>query len=125
MERPALTLPATVLGSPDPRRLAAFHAGVLGWSVRADEPDWLTLRAADGGAGLSFQTGSGHVPPAWPADPGDQQMMMHLDIEVTDLPDASAHADRCGATLAAFQPQPDVRVFLDPDGHPFCLWNSA
>ncbi len=27
-----------------------------------------------------------------------------------------------GATLAAFQPQDDVRVWIDPAGHPFCLY---
>ena len=27
-----------------------------------------------------------------------------------------------GATLAAHQPQKAVRVMLDPDGHPFCLF---
>jgi len=27
-----------------------------------------------------------------------------------------------GATLAEFQPQEDVRVLLDPAGHPFCLY---
>jgi len=29
-----------------------------------------------------------------------------------------------GATVAEFQPQDDVRVHLDPAGHPFCLWLS-
>jgi hypothetical protein len=24
--------------------------------------------------------------------------------------------------LADYQPQQDVRVYLDPAGHPFCLW---
>lgn len=33
-----------------------------------------------------------------------------------------AHAQACGASLAAYQPQPDVRVYLDPAGHPFCLF---
>ncbi len=33
-----------------------------------------------------------------------------------------AHARECGATLADYQPQEDVRVQLDPDGHPFCLY---
>ncbi len=47
---------------------------------------------------------------------------MHLEIGVRDLPAALEHALACGATLAAFQPQEDVRVCLDPDGHPFCLW---
>ncbi len=121
MTRPAMTLTATVLGAPDARALAAFYRELLGWETRADEPDWVAL-AGPGGAGLSFQTEEGHVPPAWPAEPGDQQMMMHLDIEVDDLEVGGAHAVRCGATLAEYQPQDEVRVYLDPAGHPFCLW---
>ncbi len=27
-----------------------------------------------------------------------------------------------GATLGGFQPQDDVRVCVDPAGHPFCLY---
>jgi hypothetical protein len=30
-----------------------------------------------------------------------------------------------GATQAAYQPQDDVRVLIDPDGHPFCLFELA
>ena len=33
-----------------------------------------------------------------------------------------AYALEHGAVLAEFQPQEDVRVFYDPDGHPFCLY---
>jgi Glyoxalase-like domain len=57
-----------------------------------------------------------------PAGPGDPQMSMHLDIEVDDLDVTGAQAVAAGATLAEFQPQDDVRVFLDPAGHPFCLF---
>jgi hypothetical protein len=35
---------------------------------------------------------------------------------------AVAQAVALGATLAAFQPQEDVQVCLDPAGHPFCLY---
>jgi hypothetical protein len=49
-------------------------------------------------------------------------MHIHLDIEVTDLDEAGAHAEKAGATLADFQPQDDVRVYIDPAGHPFCLF---
>jgi Glyoxalase-like domain len=49
-------------------------------------------------------------------------MMMHLDIEVEDLDAAGAHAVAAGAVLAEYQPQDKVRVYLDPAGHPFCLW---
>ena len=49
-------------------------------------------------------------------------MMMHLEIEVDDLAAGVTHAVAEGATLAEYQPQHDVRVCLDPAGHPFCLW---
>jgi catechol 2,3-dioxygenase-like lactoylglutathione lyase family enzyme len=121
-DRPTLSLTAVVLDSADARELAAFYVRLLGWPVRSDDPDWVTLTAPDGGAGLSFQTESDYVRPTWPAQSGDQQMMMHLDIEVDDLEAAAAHAEEAGATLAEFQPQSHVRVYLDPAGHPFCLY---
>jgi catechol 2,3-dioxygenase-like lactoylglutathione lyase family enzyme len=124
-QAPRLTLTATVLDAPDPRELAAFYQRLLGWTIGRDEPDWVTLRPPGGGAGLSFQTETAYVRPTWPAGPGDQQMMMHLDIEVDDLDAAGAHAIAAGATLAEYQPQEDVRTFLDPAGHPFDLWVSA
>ncbi len=115
---------AAVLGAPDARGLAAFYQRLLGWQLGANEPDWVTLRPPGGGMGLSFQTESEHVPPVWPAGPGDQQMMAHLDIEVDDLAASGAYAIELGAVLADFQPQQDVRVYLDPAGHPFCLWTN-
>ena len=121
-QRPELTLTATVLDAPDAGQLAAFYRRLLGWPVRTDEPGWVTLAAPGGGAGLSFQTEAAYVRPTWPAVPGDQQMMTHLDIEADDLDAAGAHAIACGAALADYQPQEKVRVYLDPAGHPFCLW---
>ena len=93
---PVLT--ATVLQSPDPVRLARFWGALTGWTVHEDGPTWL--------------------PPA----PGTQGMQLHLDLQVEDLHAATARALELGATEAAFQPQDDVRVLLDPDGHPFCLF---
>ena len=121
-QRPAVTLTAAVLDAPDPRALAGFYQQLLGWPRGRDEPDWVTLRPPGGGAGLSFQAEGDHVRPTWPAGPGDQQMQMHLDIEVDDLEAAGARAVAAGAVLAEYQPQEDVRVYLDPAGHPFCLW---
>lgn len=122
---PRFTLTAAVLDTPDPRGLAGFYHRLLGWPVGTDEPDWVTLRPPGGGPGLSFQTESAYVRPTWPAGPGDQQMMVHLDIEVDDLGAAGAHAVAAGAVLAEFQPQDKVRVYLDPAGHPFCLWSDG
>lgn len=120
--QPSMTLTATVFCAPDAQELAAFYRRLLGWTTGADEPGWAALSAPGGGAGLSFQTEPAYVRPTWPAGPGDQQMMLHLDIEVDDLDAGGAHALTVGAVLADYQPQDDVRVYLDPAGHPFCLW---
>ncbi len=82
----------------------------------------MVLRAPDGSQRLSFQTVTDHVSPVWPAGPDDQQMMMHLDVAVEDLEAGVAWALESGATEAEHQPQKDVRVMLDPAGHPFCLF---
>jgi catechol 2,3-dioxygenase-like lactoylglutathione lyase family enzyme len=116
-----MSLTGIVLDTPDPAALAAFYRRLLGWPIRSDEPGWVTLRAPEG-AGLSFQEEAAYVRPTWPAGPDDQQMMVHLDILVDDLDEAGAHAVSVGAERAEFQPQDDVRVYLDPDGHPFCLF---
>jgi len=119
---PVLELTTVNIGAPDPGALAGFYGKLLAWEIRAEEPDWVVLKNPDGGATLSFQTETSYVRPVWPAGPGDQQMMLHLEIRVEDLDRAGAHATACGATLAEHQPQDDVRVYFDPAGHPFCLW---
>ena len=119
-ERPPMTLTATVLDCPDPRALARFYAELLDWPIGTDDPEWATLRP--GGPGLSFQREAGHVPPVWPAGPGDPRMQLHLDVQVDDLAAAVAFAVSLGARVAGFQPQHHVLVMLDPAGHPFCLY---
>lgn len=121
-QQPRLTLSTVVLDAPDPAALADFYRRLLGWTVDAAEPNWVKISGPDGGTALSFQTETAYARPTWPADPGDQQMMLHLDIQVDDLEAAGAHAIAQGAVLAEYQPQDDVRVYLDPAGHPFCLW---
>jgi catechol 2,3-dioxygenase-like lactoylglutathione lyase family enzyme len=125
MQQPRLTLSTVVLDAPDARALADFYRRLLGWTVEREESDWVKLRAPGGGPDLAFQTERAYVRPVWPAGPGDPQMMMHLDIHVDDLDAAGSHALAAGATLAGYQPQEDVRVYLDPAGHPFCLWVST
>lgn len=122
MTHPRLSLSAVVLDAPDARELADFYRRLLGWEIKVDEGDWVMLRRPDDGTSLSFQTEEFYVRPVWPGAEGEQLMMLHLDIEVDDLDEAGAHAVAQGAILAAFQPQDDVRVYLDPAGHPFCLW---
>jgi catechol 2,3-dioxygenase-like lactoylglutathione lyase family enzyme len=119
------TLTGTNLDAPDASVLADFYRRLLGWTIDADEPGWVVLRPPQGGHSLNFQTESRYVRPAWPAGPDDPQIMMHLEIRVDDLEAAVAQAVSLGAAVAAFQPQEDVRVCLDPAGHPFCLYLAA
>ena len=112
----------TVLGTPDPAGLARFYAGLLGGEPNQHDETFVTLRPIDGTAYVAFQLETDHTPPAWPAGPGDQQMQIHLDIGVASVAEAVADAEALGARLADFQPQDDVRVMLDPAGHPFCLY---
>jgi len=122
---PRLRLSHVNLGCRDVPALLAFYQRLLGWEVEEASQDWAVLRDPDGGVGLAFQTEVHHVPPVWPPEgPADQQMQLHLEIEVDDLAAASAHAEACGAPASAFQPQDDVRVHVDPAGHPFCLYTD-
>ncbi|GLP71191.1 glyoxalase [Streptomyces sp. TUS-ST3] len=126
---PSARLSTVVLDAHDAHELAAFYQRLLGYVVRAEEPHWVLIGPPPGteGISLAFETEPGYVPPVWPTrKPGDQQMMLHLDIEVDGGPDGleseTARALAEGARLAEYQPQDDVRVLYDPSGHPFCLW---
>ena len=112
------------LDAPDAAELARFYARLLNWQVG---PSGLFVAPSpDAGYYLGFQTEPHYKRPVWPADQGDQQQMqMHLEIEVDSLDEAVSNAVAAGATPADFQPQPNVRVMLDPAGHPFCLYVDA
>ncbi|MEU7718083.1 VOC family protein [Streptomyces tibetensis] len=123
-----MRLTAAVLDAPDARELARFYLRLLpGWRVwrGEDGPDWVHIRPPGGGTGLSFQTEPAYVPPVWPSGPDRQQMMIHLDFEVDDLEREAERAVAAGARPAGYQPQDDVRVLLDPAGHPFCLYTDS
>ena len=137
----------TVLDCRHPRPLAEFYRELLGYAYRSgDEPpaagepdprgeDWLVLRpeadAWRSGRGLAFQANAEYVAPVWtpePDRPGDQQMMLHLDMTVSDV--ESLHHQRRrvldlgGTELLDRCDDPDepLFVFADPAGHPFCIF---
>lgn len=125
MSEPRFRVSAVTLSSPNTRRLAQFYAQLLSWVVVDDSGGWLRVRPPAGGMGLSFHHEDRYRPAVWPSEDGEQLMMMHLDVGVDDLDAGVARAIELGATVAEFQPQPHVRVMLDPDGHPFCLFVSG
>ena len=134
MERPKFRLSGPVLDSPRPLELASFYERLLGWPIAGSEgPEagssedygWAVLRSPDGQQKIEIQWEPRYVRPTWPAEEGEQRMMMHLDFGVVDLREGVAWAESAGATIADHQPQEHLRVMLDPDGHPFCLFRDS
>lgn len=106
--------------APDPAALARFYSELVGWPIVHEEPG-TTVLSPGGPTFVVFQLATDYQTPRWPPVDGEQRPMMHLDFQVGDLDDAVQEALALGATLAAHQPQDQVRVLLDPAGRPFCL----
>ena len=90
MQRPRMRITGPVLDAADPIGLARFYERLLGWTMEACEgprsgypaaDGWARLRAPSGDK-LEFQWEAHYVAPTWPPVPGEQQMMIHLDIGV-------------------------------------------
>lgn len=134
--RPRLQVTSVTIGTSQPRELARFYSHLLGLPVTTeegpapDEPEeggWAQIRPPEHTVAptLNFEYERCYARPVWPSVSGKQTASQHLDIEVDDLDAAVEWAVGCGAVPAEFQPQEDVRVLLDPDGHPFCLFRRA
>ncbi|HVX42467.1 MAG TPA: VOC family protein [Mycobacteriales bacterium] len=113
---------------------AEFYSHLLGWEVdRRGDVDaetgrsgWVTLRNPERGPVLAFGAKKAYVPPVWPQEQGEQAMMMHFEVGVDDVEASVAQCVRAGGSVASWQP-PDrdpaeLRVMLDPAGHPLCLF---
>jgi catechol 2,3-dioxygenase-like lactoylglutathione lyase family enzyme len=134
-------LQQVVLDSTDARVLAEFYRRLLGLRYRAgDEPpaagepdpqgaDWLVLRDAPGSTQVAFQQVAALPRVTWPEGPVAQQL--HLDMTVPDTEELDVQHQRAlalGARLLeddADDPEEPLRVYADPDGHPFCIFVAS
>lgn len=114
----------TAIDCRDARSLATFYSAVIGWPINeaGSDGEWVALDSG-GGPSLGFQQVEGYQPPQWPGQEHPQQE--HLDIEVDDLDVGEAAVLELGARKHEIQPGTDFRVYLDPEGHPFCLINEV
>ena len=129
---PRLRAGSVTIGTSQPHDLAHFYARLLDLPVTADDPavpgdpirgGWAQVKPPDGeGMTLNFEYERYFTRPTWPSTEDSQNPTQHLDIQVDDLEAGVSWAVSLGATLAEFQPQDDVRVLFDLDGHPFCLF---
>lgn len=132
-KRPTVTWDGLCLDCADAEEMARFYAEVFGWEVAArDSPEgraggagWILMSGPAGAPSLSFQAEEWYQPPQWPEVEGGQAKMMHLEVTVDDLDAAVALVVRAGGRVAPDQPadrdSTQLRVVLDPAGHPFCL----
>jgi catechol 2,3-dioxygenase-like lactoylglutathione lyase family enzyme len=117
----------------DAEEMARFYSSVFGWEVTArDAPatrlggaGWIAMTGPDGGPAVSFQAEEWYESPTWPEKQGRQTKMMHFEVGTDDLDAAIDLVTRCGGRVAPHQPadrdQSQLRVMLEPAGHPFCL----
>lgn len=111
---------ATVLDCKNPSTLASFYQELLGMIRVQDEEDgsWVSIGDAPDRPALAFQRSEDYLPTTWPEPEVPQQG--HLDVRVADLDIAETEVLAIGATLTG-RGTASYRVYLDPEGHPFCL----
>jgi catechol 2,3-dioxygenase-like lactoylglutathione lyase family enzyme len=131
--RPTFDWGGICLDCGDAEEMARFYTEVFGWEVTArDAVDsrqggagWICMSGPPGGPSVSFQAEEWYAPPVWPEVEGVPSKMMHFEVGVGDLDRAVELVVRAGGRLAATQPEGrdphELRVVLDPAGHPFCL----
>ncbi|MGH9067251.1 MAG: VOC family protein [Acidimicrobiales bacterium] len=144
MGKPHGTFPSlrqVVLDTTGARALAEFYRALLGWEYRPGDEvppagqrdelgsDWLVLRSPAGGPALAFQQVAAVAPPTWPEGDVDQQLHLDLTVESPEELDVQhGRALALGARLLLDRSD-DVderlRVYADPDGHPFCIFVAA
>jgi hypothetical protein len=117
----------------DPINLANFYSSITGLKVDVTTENtdsnivWVELKDNQGIPKLAFQKISNYKAPTWPEGPIPQQL--HLDFAVKDLDETEIELLKIGAFKTEFQPgspktndySTEFRVYLDPEGHPFCI----
>ena len=117
----------------DPIKLAKFYSSITGLKVdiTTENTDsdivWVELKDNQGIPKLAFQKVANYKAPTWPEGPIPQQL--HLDFAVKNLDETEIELLKIGAVKTEFQPgspktndySTEFRVYLDPEGHPFCI----
>lgn len=128
-----IRLSGICLDCKDAEEMARFYATVFGWeetarddtSNRLGGTGWICMSGPDGGPTVSFQAEHWYEPPVWPEAAGRQTKMMHFEAGTDDLAAAIKMVVQAGGRVSPHQPpdrnQAELRVMLDPSGHPFCL----
>lgn len=66
-------------------QLLSFYTGLLHWPVVFEIDTFVGIHSMEEDIGIAFQYDKNYISPTWPSQPGQQQMMSHLDFAVTDI----------------------------------------
>ncbi len=126
----------TVLDTTRPRELAEFYRQLLGLRYRpgdeppadkaSDDADWLVLVDSAGVRKLAFQQVEHLERTTWPQH--DVPMQLHVDFTVSSAAELNRQRERAEALGAELRldrsddPDEPLYVFVDPSGHPFCIF---
>lgn len=120
-----MILESVVLECADMEQLISFYSELLDWPVVYRDGEFVRIQPRSGGTGIAVQYAEDYIPPVWPSEAGEQQMMAHLDFGVAGADALRRMRDKAvglGARLADTQyGGEDWVTLLDPAGHPFCL----
>lgn len=123
----------TAIDCSNPAKLARFYSVITGLRIEhggdGDEQKitWVELKDASNVTKLAFQKISNYRPPTWPE--GNIPQQIHLDFYVNEIDVVEKKVLKLGAVKTEIQPgsppkqdeSHEFRVYLDPEGHPFCL----
>ena len=127
-----------VIDATDARRSAEFWRQLLGLVYREghERPapgeddvagrDWLNLRTSEGEPCLAIQQVARLPQSTWPDQRVPQQL--HLDLTVGSIEELHAVDARVAALGGSLRldraddTEEPLRVYADPDGHPFCVF---
>lgn len=116
-----LKLTDFIIDCPDPMRLAAFYAEVVGRELTATSDDrWAGIDFGE--VELAFQRVEDYRPPTWPS--AEHPKQYHVDFEVDEFEPERRRVVALGATHQQDFIDPEGygwQVYTDPVGHPFCL----
>jgi len=107
----------------DSTNMQNFYAQLTGWeqSVIYGEP----ALVSDRGVNIIFLTADfDYVSPTWPEKVGSQQKQMHFDLKVEDIEEAVKIAIQYGGTKSEHQFGKEWVTLLDPEGHPFDVYEE-
>jgi catechol 2,3-dioxygenase-like lactoylglutathione lyase family enzyme len=133
-----IRLRQVVLDTTDARRSAEFWRQLLGLVYRPGHEvpegddvagrEWLNLRTPGGEACLAFEQVESLPRTTWPSPDVPQQLHLDLTVESrAELDREHARVLELGGVLLldrSNDEQEPLRVYADPDGHPFCIFVS-